>query len=309
MPKVSIIIPVYNVEEYLPDCLESCINQTMHDIEIICVDDSSSDNSKEILEDYQKKDSRIKLLFHTKNLRQGAARNAGLQEASGEYIWFIDSDDYIDLNACQILYDEASKFDVDILSFQALNFCYEKNQKKIAPSNFIVDLPKNCILDLTGNIKINCTINVAPWGYISKRDFIKGFSFAEECFHEDVDFTLIVFSQCKRFRCIAYTPYFYRQREGSTTRTTISEKKIPDYIGYCLRLYKYIKTNRISSKKFIYIKFLLYLQETNNFIKTFNSIDKNKYGVKDFYRIYNRFKSRIMLYFGINYVSKLLNLW
>ena len=308
MPKISIIIPVYNVEEYLADCLESCINQTLQDIEIICVDDCSTDNSRIVIEEYHKKDERIKIIKHTKNLRQGAARNTGMRNASGEYIWFIDSDDYIDLNACQILYDEANKYNADILSFQALNFYSEHNRKKIVPSDLIVDLPKNCILDLTGNIKINCTINVSPCCYLAKRDFIKDFSFAEGCFHEDIDFTLIVFSQCKRFRCIAYTPYYYRQRGGSTTRTTISEKRISDHIGYCLRLYKFIKTNRISPKRFIYVKFLLYLQEANNFIKTFNSIDKKKNGIQDFYRIYNRFRFRIMLNFCINYVSELFNL-
>ncbi|MBO7484711.1 MAG: glycosyltransferase [Spirochaetaceae bacterium] len=286
---------MYNVEEYLPDCLESCINQTMQDIEIICVDDCSTDNSRIILEEYRNKDNRIKIINHTKNLRQGAARNTGMRMAFGEYIWFIDSDDYIDFDACQILYDEAEKYDIDILSFQALNFYYENNHKKIVPSDLIVDLPKNCILDLSGNIKINCNINVSPCCYIAKKEFIENFSFAEGCFHEDIDFTLIVFSQCKRFRCIAYTPYYYRQRKGSTTRTTITAKRIPDHIGYCLRLYNYIKTDRITSNNFIYEKLLVYLQEVNNFIKTYNSVDRNKYGIKDFYKIYNKFRFKIVL--------------
>ena len=96
-PKISIIIPVYNVEKYLRECLDSCINQTLADIEIICVDDCSPDNSIKILEEYQAKDYRIKIFRHEKNKNLGAARNTGIQNAIGEYVWFVDSDDYIDI--------------------------------------------------------------------------------------------------------------------------------------------------------------------------------------------------------------------
>ncbi len=102
-PKISIIIPVYNVEKYLRECLDSCVNQTLEDIEIICVDDASPDNSIKILEEYQQKDSRIRIFRHEENKNLGTARNTGLTNATGEYVWFVDSDDYIDTKACQIL--------------------------------------------------------------------------------------------------------------------------------------------------------------------------------------------------------------
>ena len=92
-PKVSVIIPVYNVEEYLRECLDSIVKQTLREIEIICVDDGSTDNSLEILKEYAKKDNRITVITQ-KNLHAGVARNAGLAVAKGEYLSFLDSDDF-----------------------------------------------------------------------------------------------------------------------------------------------------------------------------------------------------------------------
>ena len=119
---VSIIIPVYNTSKYLPECLDSVINQTLKEIEIICIDDCSTDDSWKILQDYEKTDSRIKIFRQEKNMRQGAARNRGLKEASGKYIWFIDSDDFINKEACQLLYDTAEKNNVQILTFNLVSF-------------------------------------------------------------------------------------------------------------------------------------------------------------------------------------------
>ena len=97
MPKISVIVPVYKVEKFLPKCLESLINQTLKDIEIICINDGSPDNSLKILEEYAKKDSRIKII-NQKNAGPSVARNNGMSAASGEYIGFVDSDDWIDLD-------------------------------------------------------------------------------------------------------------------------------------------------------------------------------------------------------------------
>jgi glycosyltransferase involved in cell wall biosynthesis len=95
MPKVSVIIPVYNVEAYLRQCLDSVVNQTLKDIEMICVDDGSTDSSAEILKEYAKKDERIRVLTQS-NSGAGAARNAGLVSAKGKWLYFLDGDDFID---------------------------------------------------------------------------------------------------------------------------------------------------------------------------------------------------------------------
>ena len=103
MPKVSVIVPVYNVEKYLPECLDSILNQTLTDIEIICVDDASPDNSSSILKEYSKKDGRIKIITHEQNQGLGPARNTGVNYATSPYIAFVDSDDFIESNMIEIL--------------------------------------------------------------------------------------------------------------------------------------------------------------------------------------------------------------
>ena len=115
-PKVSVIIPVYNVEKYLHQCLDSVVNQTLREIEIICVDDGSTDNSMEILKEYAKRDNRITVLSQ-KNLHAGVARNAGLTVARGEYLSFLDSDDFFESNMLEKLYKKAVKGKSDIIVF------------------------------------------------------------------------------------------------------------------------------------------------------------------------------------------------
>ena len=110
---ISVIVPIYNVEEYLNECVDSILNQTYKNLEIILVDDGSTDKSGIICDDYAKIDSRIKVI-HKKNGGLSDARNVGIDRALGEFIIFIDSDDYIDHSMCEILLAYASKYDVDI---------------------------------------------------------------------------------------------------------------------------------------------------------------------------------------------------
>lgn len=114
MIKVSIIVPIYNVEQYLEKCLESLVNQTLKDIEIILVNDASPDQSDEIMKRYADKYSNIKNIFLKENLCLGGARNKGVEQASGEYITFVDSDDYLELDYCEKMYHEADKTKSDI---------------------------------------------------------------------------------------------------------------------------------------------------------------------------------------------------
>lgn len=114
LPLISVIIPVYNVEKYLEQCLDSIINQTLKDIEIICVDDGSTDNSLSILKEYEKKDNRITILTQ-KNQYAGVARNNGLKIAKGKYLSFLDSDDFFELNMLEEMYNQAEKDKSDIV--------------------------------------------------------------------------------------------------------------------------------------------------------------------------------------------------
>lgn len=255
-PKISIIIPVYNVEKFLAECLDSCINQTLEDIEIICVDDASPDNSIKILEEYQQKDSRIKIFRQEENKKQGAARNKGLDVASGEYIWFVDSDDYIDTKACQILYDAIKEFDVDMLCFSALRFS-DTGEKR----QFIYD--KYCHQGVQINKiyhpKTNwrelrfSNLNVVPWAYITKKSVIQNFRFREGVWHEDTDFTPILLSSVGSFCYIPYTAYFYRVNQNSIVQTPMSQKRLEDQIAFAESLDCFVRKNSVRKRHFLYL--------------------------------------------------------
>lgn len=113
-PKISVLVPIYNVKNYLTQCLDSLVNQTLTDIEIICIDDGSTDGSAAIIQEFQKSDSRIKVITK-RNSGYGDSMNRGLKKASGKYIAIVEPDDYIDLNAFEKLYDYASTYDADVV--------------------------------------------------------------------------------------------------------------------------------------------------------------------------------------------------
>lgn len=128
MPKVSIIIPIYNVSDYISKCLDSIINQTLADIEIICVDDGSTDKSLEIVKGYEENDKRVKIVTQ-ENQGAGIARNSGIKIATGEYIGFVDPDDWVDSNMFEVMYNKAKKRDADIVECD-FRICFEKSNKK-----------------------------------------------------------------------------------------------------------------------------------------------------------------------------------
>lgn len=128
MPKVSIIVPIYNVEKYLDRCMSSLLNQTLKDIEIIMVDDESPDNCPQLCDEYARKDERVKVI-HKKNGGLGLARNSGLEIATGEYVAFVDSDDFVDINMYQELYSTADSYDSDIVYCGFYEYKNESNVK------------------------------------------------------------------------------------------------------------------------------------------------------------------------------------
>ena len=128
MSKVSIIVPVYNAEKYIKPCFDTLLNQTLKDIEIICVDDCSTDNSLELLKGYASKDNRIKIIEQKVNQGQGVARNEALKCATGEYIGFVDPDDWIEPNMYEEMYNKAKEFDTDIVTCNIERFFENSSQ-------------------------------------------------------------------------------------------------------------------------------------------------------------------------------------
>lgn len=132
IPKVSIVVPIYNVEKFLPRCMESLLRQTLHEIEIILVDDESPDNCSAMCDEYQKQDRRIKVV-HKKNGGLGYARNSGIEVAEGEYIAFVDSDDYVELDMYEKMYHVAETQNVDLVWAEKYN---EKSNGDITNSSY-----------------------------------------------------------------------------------------------------------------------------------------------------------------------------
>lgn len=141
VPRVSIIVPVYNTAEFLPECLDSLIHQTLQDIEIICVNDGSTDNSLDILNEYAQKDNRIQVISQ-ENMGQAMARNAAMEKATGTYVQFVDSDDVLVPDACEILYFYARFFQLDMLSFAAKEFLHSTQEEFNEPYHQLAWTPE-----------------------------------------------------------------------------------------------------------------------------------------------------------------------
>ena len=220
-PKISFIIPVYNVEEYLEQCLDSLINQTLDNIEIICVDDGSTDESYEILKTYQKKDSRIRL-FKQENSGQGKARNLALDNAKGEYILFVDSDDWIDINASKELYDLIKKEDLDVLMFHAINYDDETDyffETKYYNNAWFPQTFDEQIFSFDDVKDYVFSMACTPYSKIYKRSFIEEYNirFPLGLFFEDYPFHCEVLLMSKRTRIFRKNFYYRRRRVDSVT--------------------------------------------------------------------------------------------
>lgn len=217
MVEVSIIVPVYNVERYLAMCLDSLINQTFKDIEILCVNDGSTDNSLSILMHYSRLDSRIKII-NKENGGLSSARNTGMRVACGKYIMFVDSDDWISSVAVENLYNNAVKNDSDLVVFDFVCDDFKNSRKLIMTienyGNKYENAPFNVDSMKASTYKY---IPVAAWSKFYKSDLIKGkIEFYEDMIFEDVPFWAYIYSHALRITYLPQPFYYYRKdREGS----------------------------------------------------------------------------------------------
>lgn len=210
-PLISIIIPVYNVGSYLKECLESVINQTYKNLEIIIINDGSQDNSKEICYNYAKKDSRIKVI-NKKNEGVSAARNTGMELATGEYISFIDSDDYIDNDMIEFLLNNLLVHKADISSCSYYKVFSEKLVKGIGSD---VEL----VLDNIDTVKETISKNnlfPSVWLKLFKKECIKDLRFDTSFkISEDYLFCFNAACNCKKYVHYGLPKYYYIMRQSS----------------------------------------------------------------------------------------------
>ena len=235
--KLSVIIPVYNVEKYLPECLDSVVDQSLQEIELICVNDGSRDGSRNILSEYAEKDNRITILDKP-NGGLSSARNAGLAVAEGRYVLFLDSDDRLSSkDVLDCLYQKAEKEALDQLFFDAAPF-FESEDVKKKNSNYIdyYKRKKNYTDTLTGK-ELFCALQ-SNWDFkpsacmqILRRSFLRKheLKFYENIIHEDEVFTLECITLAQRSAYINLQGYMRRVRENSIM--TVSQKSKGIY-GY-----------------------------------------------------------------------------
>ena len=232
--KISVIVPVFNVEEYLSYSLDSILNQTLRDIEIICIDDGSTDNSLNILEDYAKKDERIKIISK-ENEGQGIARNVGLDNACGEFIAFVDSDDFIKKDMLEKLYNKVIDNNVDLVMCKVSS--YDNETHVIDDDLWYYSLKcfngfKKEVFNNLDTKEFTHLISVTPYNKLYKRSLIEknNIRFPEKYIFEDEVFFYHVYLKAERISLINENLYYYRtNREGSTV-SNIHDKDYSDVI-------------------------------------------------------------------------------
>ena len=252
MVKVSIIIPIYNVEEYLANCLNSVINQTLQNIEIICINDGSTDKSFEILENFAKCDSRIKIINQS-NVGQGIARNIAIQSAQGEYIGFVDPDDWINKNMFETLYNTAKKYNCDMQK-NKLNLPEKKNFNSQSIENYIF------------------SAKLAVWNKLYKTEFIKqnNIKFMHCSRGEDIIFTVLSRALANNIIYINNADYHYRIKDKYAISP--NDRLVPqNYTEF----YEIFKDILIQHNIFEQIKSDFYSWVINCYYDTFRELDRN----------------------------------
>lgn len=238
MDLISVIVPVYCVEPYIEQCINSILNQSFHNLEVILVDDGSPDACPQICDDYAKKDQRLKVI-HKENGGPSDARNVGLDIASGEWIAFVDSDDFLEPTMLQTLYEAAVTQKADMAVCNAAFFDSQRYLCK--PDWFSVN--DGCISGLdvlkTGRIP---TSLVVPWNKLYRRVIFEDLRYPVGRIHEDEAIAHEVLGKCSRIVCINRELYFYRQNLEGITKQQFSAKRLDIILAMADRVMYYQKS-------------------------------------------------------------------
>ncbi|MBQ9271940.1 MAG: glycosyltransferase [Alphaproteobacteria bacterium] len=320
-PKVSIIVPVYNVQGYLGKCLNSLLAQTLRDIEIICVNDGSTDDSLTILECFAHKDKRIKVIDQ-ENSGPGVARNNGMQATSGEYIGFVDPDDWVKEDMYEKMYHQAKTLDSDIVICDYVR--YQEWTNRIIPQHFFekaVKYIKAEPVDIPSGENINRetlldTLLISPcysWNRIYRREFLKknNLLFTDSMCYEDCPFILKSHILAQTVSYLDYAGYIYRLRKTSILRAY--DMRYIDFCKIADNLNNFIASQKLSERMALNMHYF----KTMNCAWTYNNLSaeirhkfikyikkfltaKEFYEMKKYCRI--RFKDKIKKLFE-KYVS------
>lgn len=220
--KISIIVPVYGVENYLDQCIWSIVDQTYQNLEIILVDDGSMDNCPALCDAWEKKDNRIKVI-HKKNGGLSDARNAGISYATGELIGFVDGDDYLDCKMYELLLEKLNQTDSDIAVCGVQMFWEDRSETQLLTKQGEIVLEN---ADAMRALLEETWLKQPVWNKLYKREVVAGILFEKGKYHEDVFWSYQMIARAKRV-CVFDTPcYFYRQRNDSIMGVKFSVKRL-----------------------------------------------------------------------------------
>ncbi len=272
MVKVSIIVPVYNCEQYLSQCIESIINQSLQDIEIICVNDGSKDSSRDILFKYASNDSRI-IIVDKHNRGYGHTINIGMSIARGEYLGIVESDDFIHENMYEILYDKAKQFELDVVKSNYVSVFSDSNKNEYFINNKILNEDVWYEKVISGEINVtNFIIPFATWSGIYRTEFIRQNKIkhneSKGASYQDVGFSALTTMMSQKLMYIR--EYLYRYRIDNAGSSVKDSGKV-----YCVfDEYTWIE-EYFSSRPNLYNKYIKYIRAKclHNYISEMNRID------------------------------------
>ena len=300
--KVSILIPVYNYEQYLRDCLDSVINQSLKNIQIICVDDGSTDNSGKILDEYAQKDKRI-IVKHIKHVSIAETRNECLKYATGEYIGFVDADDFIFYKQYEIAYTYAHKDKADMLEFKKYEF---KKGTNLENTYHIISLNDKPLSDLKKNWHL---IQNENWNKIYRTELIKKYNinFTPNTYAEDLQFNYKVIPFIKKIKFISMKSYFFRKKTNKEYQN-IYKNPFDNFEKFFIDIINYYKEIGLLEKDPVWsLELIIVLFE-----RLFRNKIKNKLYLEGFFKVLNQQKDFVNKenIQKINKISrKLLNLY
>lgn len=283
---LSIIVPIYNVEQFLQECIESIINCNSRQIEIILVDDGSPDNCPSICDFYALQDKRIKVI-HKKNGGLSSARNSGLDVAKGEYIWFIDSDDFLIPNSLNILLNYLTKH----LDVYCMPLFWSFNDKS---KNFIdINVENNIFISGLNYLKNRELPVWAIQRFIIRKEFLdkNNIKFPNGLLHEDEYFGRVLMYNVSSILILSKSYYIYRQRSNSIVHS-YNAKSIYDYFEISLLLKLYISKNKMFSSVVIEDYFLFIV----GIFKTASLIYEDEYKV-----IYHKYYKSLRIFIMKNF--------
>lgn len=259
--KISVIIPVYNVERYLAQCVDSVISQSYKNLEIILVDDGSSDNSPQICDDFAKQDSRIKVV-HKVNGGLSSARNAGIEIAGGDYLLFLDSDDYWDsVDAMKACAEVCRKYHPDVVMFGYKKY-YQMDSRTEVRGISVLDF--NRVYGINDLLHADVFVTSACNKCVSRHLFTKyHLDFVENQLSEDIEYCIKMIKYADRFMVLDNPFYIYRQQNATSISANIGIKNLKDIaevlIKYADECKEHVIKNRLALLNYLALQYVLWM--------------------------------------------------